>query len=181
MKLKALTINEPWASLIVSGEKTIETRPYATSFRGKIAIHAAKSSRFVDRPQDFNAIPAFLKLIHYQIKRGKIQSEFMADSLDLGCIIATADLVDCRKIIGTRDEPVTLAATRETIMVANSKIILEGNPYNMEIDGTREYDLGDYTPGHYAWIFKNIHRIIQPIPVKGHPQLWNFEMREGNL
>lgn len=38
--LKALTVWQPWASLIVLGEKQYETRSWRTSYRGVILIHA---------------------------------------------------------------------------------------------------------------------------------------------
>lgn len=40
--MKAITVWQPWASLLVSGRKRYETRSWATSYRGPIAIHAAK-------------------------------------------------------------------------------------------------------------------------------------------
>jgi hypothetical protein len=40
--MKAITILQPWAGLIPAGAKTIETRSWATKYRGPIAIHAAK-------------------------------------------------------------------------------------------------------------------------------------------
>lgn len=40
--MKAITVWQPWASLLVSGQKKYETRSWATSYRGPIAIHAAK-------------------------------------------------------------------------------------------------------------------------------------------
>ena len=39
--LKALTIWQPWASLIALGEKQYETRGWPTKHRGLLAIHAA--------------------------------------------------------------------------------------------------------------------------------------------
>lgn len=39
--MKALTIWQPWASLLACGGKRFETRSWATSYRGPIAIHAA--------------------------------------------------------------------------------------------------------------------------------------------
>lgn len=36
--MKALSIKQPWADLIVSGKKTIETRTWKTSFRGDILV-----------------------------------------------------------------------------------------------------------------------------------------------
>ena len=40
MKLKAITVQQPWASLIVHGLKHYETRAWQTSQRGRVAIHA---------------------------------------------------------------------------------------------------------------------------------------------
>lgn len=40
--MKALTLWQPWASLIALGVKTIETRGWSTNYRGPLAIHAAK-------------------------------------------------------------------------------------------------------------------------------------------
>jgi hypothetical protein len=40
MKIKALTLIQPWATLIALGEKQIETRSWSPNFKGKLAIHA---------------------------------------------------------------------------------------------------------------------------------------------
>ena len=37
---RALTLHQPWASLIAIGAKTMETRSWSTSYRGPLAIHA---------------------------------------------------------------------------------------------------------------------------------------------
>ena len=41
--MKALTIKEPWATLIIEGYKEYEFRSWKTNYRGKILIHAGKS------------------------------------------------------------------------------------------------------------------------------------------
>lgn len=38
----ALTLWQPWASLVAWEEKRIETRSWSTSYRGPLVIHAAK-------------------------------------------------------------------------------------------------------------------------------------------
>lgn len=38
--MKALSLWQPWASLMAFGEKKIETRCWSTKFRGEMAIHA---------------------------------------------------------------------------------------------------------------------------------------------
>lgn len=40
--MKALSIRQPWAGLIVAGYKDIENRNWPTSYRGSILIHAGK-------------------------------------------------------------------------------------------------------------------------------------------
>lgn len=39
--IKALSVRQPWAELIASGEKTIEVRTWKTSYRGELLICAA--------------------------------------------------------------------------------------------------------------------------------------------
>ena len=41
--MKALTLQQPWAGLIIAGRKTIETRTWNTKFRGVFYIHAGKT------------------------------------------------------------------------------------------------------------------------------------------
>ena len=43
--MKALSVKQPWANMIASGEKTIETRTWMTSFRGPILIISSKLPR----------------------------------------------------------------------------------------------------------------------------------------
>jgi hypothetical protein len=40
--MKALTLTQPWASLMALQQKRIETRSWSTSYRGELVIHAAK-------------------------------------------------------------------------------------------------------------------------------------------
>jgi len=40
--MKALSIQQPWAWLIVNGHKDIENRDWPTRFRGRIYVHAGK-------------------------------------------------------------------------------------------------------------------------------------------
>ena len=44
--MKAITILQPYASLIVAGAKQYETRSWDTPYRGIIAIHAGKNKPF---------------------------------------------------------------------------------------------------------------------------------------
>ena len=40
--MKAITLTQPWATLVAIGAKKIETRSWRTNYRGPLAIHAGK-------------------------------------------------------------------------------------------------------------------------------------------
>lgn len=44
--MKAISIRQPWAWLIVQGAKAVENRTWYTSYRGPLLIHAAKGCTF---------------------------------------------------------------------------------------------------------------------------------------
>lgn len=47
---KCLSVRQPWASMILSGEKTIEVRTWSTKYRGPLVICASKSPKISDAP-----------------------------------------------------------------------------------------------------------------------------------
>lgn len=49
--MKALTISQPYASLIASGEKWVENRHWSTNYRGLLLIHAGKGTQYLDKDE----------------------------------------------------------------------------------------------------------------------------------
>lgn len=82
--MKALTIWQPWATLIALGHKKIETRGWHTNHRGPIAIHAATRPL---GPEE----RAYLD--HLREHVGLALPD--ASDLPLGAVVATANLYDC--------------------------------------------------------------------------------------
>jgi hypothetical protein len=41
--MKALSVKQPWAHLLVHGLKTIEVRSWSTNYRGRLTIHASRN------------------------------------------------------------------------------------------------------------------------------------------
>ena len=41
--MKALSLKQPWTTLIVTGIKPIENRKWSTSYRGQLLMHASKT------------------------------------------------------------------------------------------------------------------------------------------
>lgn len=91
--MKALTLYEPWASLVALGAKKIETRSWPTNYRGPLAIHAGKTIRaeFMNLAWKEPFCSA-LKPLHGNAGGGR------SIQYHLGCVIAIAQLVDCQEI-----------------------------------------------------------------------------------
>lgn len=84
--MKAITILQPWASLIANGQKRIETRSWYTPHRGEIAIHAGKKL-------EPDSVGWFQEEHDWFAELG-IED---IDALPRGCVIATARLTHCVK------------------------------------------------------------------------------------
>lgn len=74
--MKALTISQPYASLIASGAKWVENRRWWTDYRGQLAIHAGKGQQYLSGPE-LQAYPT-------------------------GCVVAVAKLVGCVRLDNVR-------------------------------------------------------------------------------
>jgi hypothetical protein len=57
--MKALSIREPWAHMVIHGLKTVEIRTWATHHRGPLLIHAARQpDEAAARRFDLQGLPA---------------------------------------------------------------------------------------------------------------------------
>lgn len=141
--MKALSLTQPWASLVVAGEKRWETRSWSTAYRGHLAIHASKgfprSARglCVDEP-----FAEALRRMGY----GGLALLSPQEVLPVGAILGTVILED---VITTE--------------AALARYVIEGTP---------EESFGDYSAGRYAWKFREPLRLEEPIPAKGALSLW---------
>jgi len=86
--MKAITLWDPWASLIVAGVKKIETRSWYTKYRGPLAIHAAKRKPFA---RDLS----WLDLSSLQADLSRVIDSGKLEDLPRGCVIGVCELVDC--------------------------------------------------------------------------------------
>ena len=89
--MKAITILQPWASLIACSAKKIETRGWATKYRGPIAIHAGKKDPC---KKPWEGMGEFENAVDSVLNKNNLEWRL----LPLGSVIAVADLVDCVEI-----------------------------------------------------------------------------------
>src|SRR5215470_858671 len=94
--MKALSVMQPWSTLIALGAKRVETRSSSTSYRGPLAIHA--SSRMNREAVLSLRVPSIREVLTaggYHQRCGMASNPL---SLPLGKVIAVVTLVDVQRI-----------------------------------------------------------------------------------
>jgi hypothetical protein len=87
MKIKVITVIQPWATLIALNEKGNETRSWWTDYRGHLGIHAGMKI-------DYEACEE--PRIKAALARHGITSP---SQLPTGCIIGICQIFDCVKMV----------------------------------------------------------------------------------
>lgn len=135
-RLPVISLWQPWASLIFTGDKKHETRAYrppAKYIGRRIAIHAAKKA--------VQTLTLGLELL--------CEREFGSRgvwSLPRGAIIGTARLVQAYET----DEPFVNTDQIDRIC-------------------------GDWSPGRFAWLLKDVEKLDAPLPAKGKQGWWQID------
>jgi hypothetical protein len=149
--MKAISLWQPYASLIALGEKRWETRSWATAYRGPLAIHAAERW---GRDQLALSIrePFYTPLAAAGFCGGKRRHR---TGLEFGAVIAVCELVDCLEIGPTR-------LLRND--AGHRARVLPPEP---------ERSFGDYTPGRFAWELADVRPLARPVPFRGRQKLFD--------
>ena len=84
-KIKAISLHQPYASLIAMGLKKFETRSWGTNYRGKLVICAAQKNT-LQQQSNYEDLASSL-LLDLTVQPWS--------SLPLGMAIAVVDLTDC--------------------------------------------------------------------------------------
>lgn len=151
-EMRALPLHQPWATLVATGEKTIETRAYppkrlSMAAGDRIAIHANKSDEFV-----------------HLGRREPFRSSLMRHGY-WPALTATQEVKDALRDGG---EPTPRGGL---IAVAEIEWALEITPGLHEVierETPLDIPFGDYTLGRWAWKLWNVTMLDEPIPARGH-------------
>ena len=150
--MKALTLWQPWASLVTLGAKRIETRSWSTKCRGEIAIHSAAQ------------LPA------KWLGASRHQTSFR-DEL--------ADVFNCRRDSDEREGLHVDAVIKglpygSILCIVELVHVMEITRHVVDELDRRELLFGNYDGGRYAWFLHVKHVFEEPIPAKGNRMLWNW-------
>lgn len=90
--MKALSIRQPWAWLILNAGNDVENRTWPTKVRGRVLIHAAKGMTQAE----------YVDACYYARMDCDVRFETLVNRLDFGKlqrggIIGSIDIVDCVK------------------------------------------------------------------------------------
>lgn len=94
--MKALTVKQPWANLIISGLKDIENRTWKTNFRGRVYIHCSQKPVPMNGNDD-GFIPTMpqLKEIFKFIPTSQGRWPDVMAAYTNSAIIGEVDIIDC--------------------------------------------------------------------------------------
>jgi hypothetical protein len=149
--VKALTLTQPWATLVAIRAKHIETRSWATSYRGPLAIHAAK-------------VPD-----HYMMERVRREGIVEANQpIPTGMVVATARLVD---VVPTQGR----ASNRLRYVGLPIQGGWEATPFGFYSASTDEWPFGDFSPDRWAWLLADVEPLPAPVAAKGARGLWDWQ------
>jgi activating signal cointegrator 1 len=144
--VKALTLTQPWATLVAIGAKRVETRSWSTDYRGPLAIHAAKG--FPTWARETCGEPPFWPAL---VAAGYANWK----DLPRGVVLCTTRIL----------------AVRPTEYDGNTAGIPLAPPFPM---GENEWHFGDYGPDRYAWYLDAVVRLAEPAPAVGSLGLWDW-------
>ena len=167
--MNAITLWQPWASLIAQGHKQIETRswrPPISAIRQPIAIHAAKR---IVKPNDVD-----------DETRAKVEElmgwAWYMDVPSYGVVVATATLKAAIKVNPAAyeddwdDYELTVINEVKKTVEEKTGTVIDFPPH--------EYLFGDFTPGRWLWILTDVQPVMPPSPARGKQGIWQWEPNE---
>jgi ribosomal protein S27E len=169
--MKAISLWQPWASLIACGAKPFETRSWAPP-RGligqTIAIHAAKkidkgAAQFAEelmygqhRPSGFDLADKLEA--SFKGASDEIMGIFGHAVMPIGCVVCTARLDGAFQL----GEPAGGTALPAASVVR--RLTSQQMPQCFTV---RYDDFGDYAPGRWAWLLRDVRPLTPPPPAIG--------------
>lgn len=183
--MKAITIHQPWATLISERIKVFETRSWPIpesvikACGWRIAIHAAKTKKSLWLGPNGTATrldgklwPAFYaeKNIPWGYPATLprwTQFDELLRILPRGAIIATCTISQCFKV--NHRDPVG-CQSRGNVWFNLYDVVSDRIKF-MEISELED-SLGDFSPGRYLWRIDDVKPLRYPIPCRGYQRFW---------
>lgn len=188
--MRVLTLTQPWATLVARGAKRIETRSRPCRYRGPLAIQAGVGLSKHVLGTSVGGLSGLEELVledpFYEALRSRAKGDggftgghqlVLPDGepvwersmyrlqVPLGAIVAVAQMVDC-------------VPTEEFVVPTPGRMM--GSPVREDgrLIGPQEAAFGDYTPGRYAWVLRDVRPMARPIPYLNGQGLRHLDERQ---
>lgn len=148
--MRAISLWQPWATAAALGSKRIETRHWATAYRGPLLIHAAKRCNKTEM-RAYAEQSAWLNALRLDFDCGPLW-----EALPLGAVVAVCNLVDCKP-----SESFTAAELDEQRQRDGEK------------DPWTERMMGNFEPQRFGWLLDDMHPLGVPVPYRGGQSFFN--------
>lgn len=171
--VRALTLRQPWASLVAVGAKTIETRGWSTDYRGPLLIHAAKRTPDVDGVQGLARFGdwwvADTRLGTFTLAHVPDDDDYPDSATEypipLGVVVASCRLVACVPIRETETEDDDEWPRLVVNKPGSEPWALLGGGFGAGVYGIGDQlPFGDFTPGRFAWLLEDVKPTTERCP-----------------
>lgn len=154
--MRALSLLQPWASLVAVGAKGFETRSWGTHYRGEVAICASAGlpKTVLDLCWEDEFSRNFLLsfgIAPHPIANYCYEARNRCKLLPRGKVIAVANLAE--------------------VFPTDGSAISEMSTWRSHARPAEQL-FGDYSVGRFAWRLTMVRQLATPIPVKGMLGLW---------
>lgn len=158
--MKCISLSPPYGSLVAFGLKRIETRGWATSYRGPLAIHQTAAPG----PKGTTEAALWDRCLSEPF-RSALAAQGIGNPARLprGKIVAVVELLDC------------VATWPSWASVEPWFTATHGDACWQVPPPEPERSFGDYRPGRYAWLLSDVRALPAPVPARGMPGLWRVD------
>lgn len=171
--MKAITLTQPWATLVAIGAKCIETRGWSTPHRGQLAIHAAKSFASLGGEANYLAFCRANAFVYAALHRaGLVPRQWSADALlalPRGAVVAVSTLASVVPVTALPWQHGTFAIDATDDHPAHTWPLTE-----------QEYTFGNYTAGRFAFLFSDVQALQRPLAVRGTLGIWEWDILQSS-
>lgn len=176
--MKALSLYQPYASLVAWGDKKNETRSWGTGHRGPLAIHATAKL-----PQECCNLAYEKVQFGHALRRQGVSANYSlsavtkaVESLPRAAIIAVVEVVEVFEIAarGTsgRGWHLMYHPDGQKGKTAPDKSDSRDEQIASLAVDEDEIAFGDFRIGRYVWRLGNVRVLPEPVPCRGMQGLW---------
>lgn len=201
--MKAITVRQPHASLVAMGVQRMVTTSWPTKHRGRLVLHAAARPPEVEMMEDGPAgeitdgdgevlaqwaytppmdfVPGKVPPTNLRWWLATREHNMLPETMPLGFVVATCELVDCAPVGGSHDfstglyEGAAPDYAGHTVVVHHEALgsmaeeLVVDDPAHGAALANDQLPFDNFAPGRYAWVLDDVRPVEERCPA-----CWGF-------